>query len=89
MEKAGDVDNAILEYGEAIRLKPGYADAHFSRGVLEFTAGRLDAAAQDFAAVHAEGTGKLRDFALLWRYVAEARGGVMAPSVAFDNWRGG
>ncbi len=87
LEQQGDREQAIRQYGEAIRLQPDHADAHFSRGVLEFMAGRMEAAARDFAAVHGRATGRLKDYALLWRYVSEARGGIIAPTVVFDDWR--
>jgi len=87
LEQQGDREQAIRHYGEAIRLQPDHADAHFSRGVLEFMAGRMEAAARDFAAVHGRATGRLKDYALLWRYVSEARGGIIAPTAAFDEWR--
>lgn len=87
LEQQGDGEQAIRQYGEAIRLQPDHADAHFSRGVLEFMAGRMEAAARDFAAVHDRSTGRLKSYALLWRYVSEVRGGIVAPTVAFDDWR--
>ncbi len=87
LEQAGDREQAIGQYGEAIRRQPDHAEAYFSRGVLQFMAGRMAAAARDFAAVRQRATGQLKDYALLWRYVSEARGGVIAPTVTLDAWR--
>ena len=33
LQNKGDLDGALIEYGEAIRLKPDYADAYFNRGL--------------------------------------------------------
>lgn len=88
LEQQGDAEQAIRLYGEAIRLQPGHAEAYFSRGVLEFTAGRMEAAARDFAAVHENAVGGLGDYARLWRHVAEARAGGGASATALIGWQG-
>ncbi|MBI2585400.1 MAG: tetratricopeptide repeat protein [Rhodospirillales bacterium] len=90
LEQQGDAEQAIRQYGETIRLQPGHAEAYFSRGVLEFTAGRMEAAARDFAAVHenANAGGGLGDYARLWRHVAETRAGDGASATALIGWQG-
>ncbi|HEX9569304.1 MAG TPA: tetratricopeptide repeat protein [Rhodospirillales bacterium] len=89
LEQQGDGEQAIRQYGEAIRLQPSHADAHFSRGVLEFMAGRMEAAARDFSAVHenANTVGDLGDYARLWHHVAEARAGGTS-ATALIGWQG-
>ncbi len=47
----GDYDNAIREYGEAIRLKPDYAKAYVQRAMAYADKGDCDSAIQDYAAV--------------------------------------
>ena len=74
-EQKGQIDLAIGEYGQAIKAAPDYADAYFSRGILAFFQGRLGAAAKDFTGVYKNSGGALRDYALIWKYVAETRTG--------------
>jgi tetratricopeptide (TPR) repeat protein len=45
----GDLDGAIQDYSEAIRLKPDYAIAFLSRGTARRAKGDLDGAVQDFS----------------------------------------
>jgi len=42
--KKGDVDGAIAEYREAIRLKPDFADAHYNLGLALYRKGQRQAA---------------------------------------------
>ncbi|MEE8351800.1 MAG: tetratricopeptide repeat protein, partial [Rhodospirillales bacterium] len=74
-EQQQKIDLAIGEYGHAIKAAPDYADAYFSRGILAFLQGRLGAAAKDFTGVSKNSKGSLRDYALIWKYVAETRTG--------------
>ena len=67
--------NAIDDYSRVIDLVPNHFDAYFSRGFLAFYQNRVDAAADDFATVYEGAKGNLRDFALIWRYLNEVRGG--------------
>ena len=45
----GDLDGAIQDYSEAIRLKPDYADSFNGRGVARHDKGDLDGAIQDYS----------------------------------------
>ena len=74
-EQNGNPGRAIDDYTRAIDLAPNHPDAHFSRGFLAFYQDRLDAAADDFATVYAAAQGALKDYALIWRYLSEVRGG--------------
>jgi len=60
---------------KAMVFDPDHPDAHFSRGFLAFYQDRLDTAADDFATVYAAAQGALKDYALIWRYLSEVRGG--------------
>ena len=46
----GDADGARASFQEAIRVSPTFAQAHFSLGVLQASAGRFDAALARFTA---------------------------------------
>ena len=88
--------NAIDDYSRAIDLDPNHMEAYFSRGFLAFYQDRMDAAADDFATVYDGAKGDLRDYALIWRYLSEVRGGGdMVKSLAafegrdnFESWPG-
>lgn len=62
---------ARADLDEAIRLEPAEARAWLARGVLAFAEGRVNAAADDFAAALARAPGDAE--ARLWRHVARAR----------------
>ncbi len=47
---AGSLDEAIAQFRTAIRLAPGYADAHYNLGVALHQDGREDEAAAEFSA---------------------------------------
>jgi tetratricopeptide (TPR) repeat protein len=47
--KKGDLDGAIMDYAEAIRLKPDFALAYNNRGVARHKIGDLDGAIKDSA----------------------------------------
>jgi lipoprotein NlpI len=70
----GEYDRAIADYSEAIRLDPTGALRYMDRGVAEFLSDRLDAAAEDFAAA-GRMRGDLAGYAVIWCYLARARGG--------------
>lgn len=45
----GELDRAIADYTEAIRLKPDHAIAHYDRGIVWQQKGELDRAIADFS----------------------------------------
>jgi len=48
-EKKGDMDAAIADFTEAIRLNPDLAEAHYNRGVVYGSKGDKTNAGKDFA----------------------------------------
>jgi tetratricopeptide (TPR) repeat protein len=46
--KAGDMDNAVLQYKKSLSLNPFYADAHNNIGISYFNKGLLDKAIAHF-----------------------------------------
>ena len=48
LDKKGQIDEAIRQYQEAIRLKPDYADAHNNLGVALAKKGQIDEAIRQF-----------------------------------------
>ena len=85
---------AIREYDQAIRLKPNYSEARFSRGILNFYGDQLAVAANDFSSVLADADDSLRRYALLWLYLSRVRSGadgtLMEPAgnLGLDEWPG-
>ena len=71
----GDFDRALGDYGAAIGLNPRYALAFRNRARVYFYRGDFAAAAADFAAAEAIDPGS--SYALIWRYIAEARSGTI------------
>lgn len=51
LEHLGDPATAKLDFGEAIRLEPGYADAWYNRGLSFERLGELDSAAHHYETV--------------------------------------
>jgi tetratricopeptide (TPR) repeat protein len=47
--RQGNIDGAIADYGEAIKLEPTFAAAYLNRGNAEFLQGNLDASIADFS----------------------------------------
>jgi len=47
----GDLDNAIVEYTEAIRLDPDHAATYYARGDLYYQTGEFEAAIEDYSTV--------------------------------------
>lgn len=46
-----DLREAILDFNEAIRLAPNFADLHFSRGYVKMQLGEVDSACLDWSKV--------------------------------------
>ena len=70
-----DFQRALADYSEAVRLNPRYPLAFRNRARIHFYRGNFDAAAEDFRTAEQADTGN--GYSLLWRYVAEARAGVV------------
>lgn len=70
-----DFTRAITDFSEAVRLNPRYPLAFRNRARIHFYRGNFDAAAEDFR--FAEQADPGNGYSLLWRYVAEARAGVV------------
>ena len=47
--RAGDAPKAQAEFGEAVRLKPGYAEAHYNLALALQQEGKDEAARAEFA----------------------------------------
>ncbi len=48
LDKKGQIDEAIRQYQEALRLKPDYADAHYNLGIALAKKGQIDEAIRQF-----------------------------------------
>jgi tetratricopeptide (TPR) repeat protein len=47
-QSQGDLDGAIADYDQAIRLEPTYGDAYFNRGLARYDKGDFDGAIADY-----------------------------------------
>jgi tetratricopeptide (TPR) repeat protein len=77
----GDLDRAIADCNEAIRLDPKYASNYQNRGYSYFLTGNFTAAAVDLLRANDLAD---NDYAMLWRYLARRhlkQGGTPPP-----NW---
>lgn len=54
--KKGALDQAIADYGEAIRLNPDDADAYYNRGLAHGKNGEIDQAIEDFKKAYDRGS---------------------------------
>jgi lipoprotein NlpI len=70
-----DFARAFADFSEAVRLNPRYPLAFRNRARIHFYRGNFDAAAEDFRFAEQADAGN--GYSLLWRYVAEARSGVV------------
>ena len=59
-QRRGESERAARDFGEAIRLNPGRADAHFARGILRLNAKDYAGAAADFDNAERLGQGGAR-----------------------------
>ncbi|HEY7610186.1 MAG TPA: tetratricopeptide repeat protein [Alphaproteobacteria bacterium] len=73
--RQADFVGALADYDEAVRLNPRYPLAFRNRARIHFYRGDFAAAAEDFRSAEAIDRGNA--YSLLWRYVAEARAGVV------------
>ena len=48
LNNQGQIDEAICQFQEAVRLNPAYANAHYNLGVAFFQRGRIDEAIRQF-----------------------------------------
>ena len=70
-----DFARALADYDAAVRLDPRYALAFRNRARIHFFRGDFVAAAEDFRT--AERIDRGNAYSLIWRYVAEARAGIV------------
>lgn len=73
--RQADFARALADYDEAVRLNPRYPLAFRNRARIHFYRGDFAAAAEDFRAAEEIDHGNA--YSLLWRFVAEARSGVV------------
>ena len=71
LQNKGDLDGALIEYGEAIRLKPDYADAYNNRGIARSDTRDFDGAIKDYS----EAIRLNPDYALAYNNRGNAREG--------------
>jgi uncharacterized membrane protein YjgN (DUF898 family)/lipoprotein NlpI len=50
-QSRGELDKALADYNQALKIAPAFADAYFNRGVVYVQTGKYDLAAEDFSAV--------------------------------------
>jgi len=72
-EQIENTKQAILDYSATLRLEPDHLNASLSRGILQFYAGEMGKAGEDFQTVQDKGVKDLSDFGLLWLYLSRAR----------------
>ena len=77
-------EQAIADYDQAVRLNPRYPLAFRNRARIHFYRGDFAAAAEDFRT--AESIDRGNSYSLLWRYVAEARAGVVDSAGLAFGW---
>jgi tetratricopeptide (TPR) repeat protein len=81
--RAGDLDQAVRDFGEAIKLDAKYPDSYAERGVVLFRTGAIDRAIADFtAAIQRNGE---HVSALRARGIAYFRRGSLDPALADIN----
>jgi lipoprotein NlpI len=78
-------EQAIADYDQAVRLNPRYPLAFRNRARIHFYRGDFVAAAEDFRM--AESIDRGNSYSLLWRYVAEARSGVVDSAGLAFGWQ--
>lgn len=77
-------ERAIADYDQAVRLNPRYPLAFRNRARIHFYRGDFTAAAEDFRT--AESIDRGNSYSLLWRFVAEARAGVVDSAGLAFGW---
>jgi lipoprotein NlpI len=79
-----EFERAIADYDQAVRLNPRYPLAFRNRARIHFYRGDFVAAAEDFRT--AESIDRGNGYSLLWRYVADARAGVVDSAGLAFGW---
>lgn len=79
-----EFERAVADYDQAVRLNPRYPLAFRNRARIHFYRGDFTAAAEDFRT--AESIDKGNSYSLLWRYVSEARSGVVDSAGLAFGW---
>jgi lipoprotein NlpI len=75
---------ALADYDQAVRLNPRYPLAFRNRARIHFYRGDFVAAAEDFRT--AESIDRGNSYSLLWRYIADARSGVVDSAGLAFGW---
>lgn len=84
--RKGDYERAVADYGAALRLNADDRLALRNRGLARFFQGRFALASQDLVRTLELGS-EPDAYGLIWRYLAQARGGVAAPSALAEDRR--
>jgi lipoprotein NlpI len=75
---------ALSDYDQAVRLNPRYPPAFRNRARIHFYRGDFVAAAEDFRT--AESIDRGNSYSLLWRYISDARSGVVDSAGLAFGW---
>lgn len=75
---------ALADYDQAVRLNPRYPLAFRNRARIHFYRGDFVAAAEDFRT--AESIDRGNSYSLLWRYISDARSGVVDSAGLAFGW---
>jgi tetratricopeptide (TPR) repeat protein len=79
----GRIDEAVVEYTEALRISPGYADAHYNLGLARARSGRPQEAIGEFE----EALRLKPDFAAAHNNLGGVLAGVGRPEAAIEQYQ--